>query len=947
MQKLSNINQVLKARSLDNPWVEFNEYKASDLMDETLCWSIAQEDIVSSFVEIINDAFYKRQKTLKRLQLRLCDGLAFAIEHSPLLLVETSTGVKAVFLDQIWDGRTQEGEVPERYRTLNVRKLLFVASFDKSNLQNVQDTFKKARWSQMMLLSDFERRFLLSNEKKKLIKYRQSQYVIFRYILDFYGSDPRYLRPSIAHQNHPEELLDVYKQLPELGLPSVIDRVLALFIGGESVRGDKWSKPLAQRLQLAGDSYAKELLKSCIEFIAREASLVLPASNEENKDDPEVLAIMAEYEKFARIALPAHSILGQDRSPEKSPASFQKIEPTDDFMGDYKKPLDRLIETALVIERTITKAASTDAADDSSDFLKSLVENFGPGEISSRIIARFLTVLHQKQAVYEYEDIKQRSSIAGVLIFFDDGFVDLAKVLMMDKNSTKEELIHKVLNITLYAICSRVAALTKDTLFIEYMHDLKDDDAIGGLLDIKLTGHPKTDMGEECPILNIRCCNDGNDGYEVKGDKSLLRTSTYWIFANLPFDDKQLVFLKKEIIDKKGTPTSALYSLPRQATPLEDSRRKLLIGVLANKEPLPEPPYNYRKFLVGKDTTQTQLIKFDERQKLPSTKVGAPVLSNCMYAGDGEYVLQRLTYKPRGADKVVGLLEDVLDEFLSKNHSMMLSDKEHYRRLVSYYRRADKNPEVDYFLSLPDEHWQAVYIYYKELGRESVNAGEAKASFKQALRYLEYLLRGYMLVPFYVLRTESRSASLSHLLGMPQKGILHQVYDNTQQMVLIVNKNLPPFSVLGFDAIKVINAIVSGDCILGLNGPEDGCGVIHRKNLVDLIQNIDKKQENNDDTNAPNVVEKNILLRGEFLVSLEEFTLRTNDESSVMIPIRKLTGDDESKVVTLSEFEKQIKSSFDLLPKIEDQVLIIPADKAAGYVKETALEGLNRRPNQG
>lgn len=141
MQKLSNINQVLKARSLDNPWVEFNEYKASDLMDETLCWSIAQEDIVSSFVEIINDAFYKRQKTLKRLQLRLCDGLAFAIEHSPLLLVETSTGVKAVFLDQIWDGRTQEGEVPERYRTLNVRKLLFVASFDKSNLQNVQDTF--------------------------------------------------------------------------------------------------------------------------------------------------------------------------------------------------------------------------------------------------------------------------------------------------------------------------------------------------------------------------------------------------------------------------------------------------------------------------------------------------------------------------------------------------------------------------------------------------------------------------------------------------------------------------------------------------------------------------------------------------------------------------------------------------------------------------------------
>lgn len=126
-----------------------------------------------------------------------------------------------------------------------------------------------------------------------------------------------------------------------------------------------------------------------------------------------------------------------------------------------------------------------------------------------------------------------------------------------------------------------------------------------------------------------------------------------------------------------------------------------------------------------------------------------------------------------------------------------------------------------------------------------------------------------------------------------------------------------------------------------------GCGVIHRKNLVDLIQNIDKKQENNDDTNAPNVVEKNILLRGEFLVSLEEFTLRTNDESSVMIPIRKLTGDDESKVVTLSEFEKQIKSSFDLLPKIEDQVLIIPADKAAGYVKETALEGLNRRPNQG
>lgn len=925
---LDNTKTLLKARELGSPWSSFEAYEADDLTNEQLNWSVSDKEAASSLATMINETYQKRHDVLKSIQLNFTEGLGFVVEHAPLLIIQVEGGlVLPLFLDEFWNGDTKAGEKPKNFELLGVERLIFVASFNKHKLSQVQRVFKQARWSQEMLLSDFERRFLVKRDKVRLIPVRQAQYDIFCYILNFIRKDPGKVKTALAHQNHPEVLLEIYHKIETMQFDEVVGKITQLFIGSSSLRGDLWKKPLVERLEYAGVQYAQALLRACVEFIARDSSLVLPLKKEE--DTPiEIPALMQEYEKFARVVLPKSTTNKTKKQAYDSPVVFQRIQPSEDYVTDYERSLEELIRIALLLERTLFKGA-----EQGIKAAEKLTEKFPAGEIASRIIARFLTILHQKQAVYEYEDVRSSTGLAGVLVFFDDDFIDLATTLMNEPDMKHEDLLSVVSRINLHAICARVSQLVKDQGLVEYLHALKDQPDVRTLLGLQLIGQPRTYDGQKCPILNIR---RKGDGYELKGDPSLLKLSRYWVMANLPFNDAQLLFLRNKMIHAKDVPLTVLYSIPKPVMPLEESRYQILLNLLENKGDIPHPAYSYRKFLVGNSTTQEQLINFDKTQKLPIKAEGQPILKNCIIAGDGNYVVQRVDYDPVRSNKVAAFIEDFLEEFLESTHQMMICDLKQYRDLVSFYRSPDKNPEAEYFMSLPSEQWKAVYIYYKQLELQSVSDKQAEISFKQILRYLEYLLRGYVALPFFIVRSKGKPSSLGHLLGITDLGLLHDMFDNTQQMVLIINKQLPPFSLLGFDAVKAINTIVSGG--LSDNIRSD---VIHRQKLSEILDKVyDEKpsgttplQVQKQDKELQNVS----FFRGEFLVSLSEFVIGGDGDPQQVVPIRQLQGGDVEKVVEMSEFIDTISPFFDLLPKLDNQVLIIPIEKTKGYSMESPM----------
>lgn len=84
---LYNSKTILSAKQAANVWQSFNAYETADVMDENLVWSITQQADAQDLVQMINTAYQARQQILPSLELRFCDGLPFAMEHLPLLVV--------------------------------------------------------------------------------------------------------------------------------------------------------------------------------------------------------------------------------------------------------------------------------------------------------------------------------------------------------------------------------------------------------------------------------------------------------------------------------------------------------------------------------------------------------------------------------------------------------------------------------------------------------------------------------------------------------------------------------------------------------------------------------------------------------------------------------------------------------------------------------------------
>ena len=164
---------------------------------------------------------------------------------------------------------------------------------------------------------------------------------------------------------------------------------------------------------------------------------------------------------------------------------------------------------------------------------------------------------------------------------------------------------------------------------------------------------------------------------------------------------------------------------------------------------------------------------------------------------------------------------------------------------------------------------------------------------------------------------------------MRQQGVLLETYNHTQQIVLIINKQLPPFSALGFDAVHVIDAIVSGDT----KNSTKNSGVIHRQSLKTILNRLYQAQHSQATKGDMQDfgIEGNLLLHGEFLVSLQEFELDNLGSGDHSVPIRKLEADDMIKVLSLGELRDELSIFFDLLPTLEDEILIIPKAIAKKY----------------
>lgn len=920
MTKLDNTKELLTAAALPNPWQQFHDYHAQDLSQSDLLWSVPEEARSSAMIMgLINQMYQERSDRLHAQALRFCDGLPFIMQHMPLLILDTQTGLKAVFLDSFWGIYNEENETPAFYKALHVRQLIFVASFDKACVKQVQRLFKEARWSQILVLSDFERRFLIDSHRQMLIPKRQSQYQIFRYILSFFETSEEVLKGVFKPHNFPDYLLDLYKKIQTLNAEQTHEEVLRLFIGPKASRGENWNRTLITHMRQAGLSYAKALLAAIITHLTSKVGEVLPNIPTESKP-PETQVIINQYKQFARAVLPAKPTEEKSEIAIKSPVVFQSVSMSDDYLTDYEEALDAMLQLSGMIERAILNNQTKQSGQ------KDWSSKYSAGDIASRLMARFLTLLHQNQAIYHYEDFKDRTGMSAVLIFFDEGFLEFASDVMYRPHITQAELESRIAGLTLHNLCAQISKDLKDAVLSAELNKFGEHVLHKKILAMPLIGHPTTEDGEKCPILNIKISQKGS---LIKADFAQLADCHYWIFSNMPFDDAQLKALQDDIIHKKPLPNSILYTLPKGITPVEQSRRELLDGLLKHQTALPRTFYNHRKFLVGNEVTQTQLMAFDKTQKLPPQLQDKPTLKNCIVAGDGEYILQRLSFKPRQSIEVIVLLEEMLDDLLKNIYEMMTSDRAHYKSLVSYYRRQDKNPEAAFFQDLPNDHWQALYLYYKQLQKTDAKTQEAQVSFKQALRYLELILKGYLVLPFYVLRNEGAPASLSHLLGMRQQGVLLETYNHTQQIVLIINKQLPPFSALGFDAVHVIDAIVSGDT----KNSTKNSGVIHRQSLKTILNRLYQAQHSQATKGDMQDfgIEGNLLLHGEFLVSLQEFELDNLGSGDHAVPIRKLEADDMIKVLSLGELRDELSIFFDLLPTLEDEILIIPKAIAKKY----------------
>lgn len=925
---LDNSKTILSAKQAANVWQSFNAYETADVMDENLVWSITQQADAQDLVQMINTAYQVRQQILPSLELRFCDGLPFAMEHLPLLVVETQNGIKALFLDEVWTRTSERNKTPYLYLANGARKLLFVASFDKTSLFDVQKVFEQALWSQIMMLSDFERRFLSGKHKNALLPKRQAQHQLFRYMMNLQNKEYEQIKSVFADQSFPESVIEKYADINQMPTHQVHDEIVKLFIGPTKTRGEAWKSVLVQDLKLAGESYGRALLKCIIEYLAWLHSKALPIIKDEPEPSEAYLATLAKYEEFARVVLPSpkrQTAVIEDVI--KTPVVFQEIEPTEDHIQDAAAALPSVNKIAMMVERAIMGVKNP------SPYIQNLQEKYSAGVIASRIIAHMLTIFHIKQAVYQLEDVESQTGLRGLLVYFEDGFVqlvcDILEYLKPTDGTKCSKLDTELAEMTLYKLCWHVSEQIKDPRFSASLAQFLENKMNKQLMQLILLQRPETYDGQKCPILNIKRAETNAAAIEKQ-----IRQARYWAFINIPFDDAQLKTMQAFVMEYTRLPKTIMYTLPKSLYPLEEARCKALADLLTNKAKADPSGQDYQPFLIGNQKTQELMLDFDKTQRREQIKRTQPVLNNCVIAGDGQYVVQRLNFTPKKSEVVLNSLEQILNELLTNTHNMMISDMMAYRELVVHYRNMEKNPEAGFFQELPNEQWQSLYIYFKQLRDTSLGDTEAKASFAQACRFLEYLLKGYLLLPFYVLRNEAKPMSINHLLGIDEQGVLMGVYDNTPQIAMMVNKRLPPFSALGFKAIRVIDAVVSGEFKDGLHS------VIHRQGIIDFFKMVAKQEEKalKDPRFVPDYgIYGNQVLQGEFLLRLD--SMYYDDESLSGLPIRTLDNKDEAaKVVTVDDLKQILKPYFDLLPSVNDQVVVFPISKASKYDIQTVIQ---------
>lgn len=895
---LDNSKQLLTAKTIDSPWRDFVDYDAKDVMNEDLKWSVSVSDIAEQCVTIINEKYHERQERIKTLKLPFYEGLGLALEHVPLLVLDCDSGLKGVFLDHFLDKHNPAGETPKLLAQMRVKKIVFVACFDKTKLLNLQKLFVRAKWGPNLILSEFEQRFLTSTSQHQILNTRKAQYQVYRYIVYIKETESKLLENLFADQSFPEVLAEAYKKLDTEKPQAVVKQVVNLMIGPPAKR-NTWSEELAETLALAGDEFSCALYKTILEFLAEKYKVMLAPIAQ---DEPGEIEDIALFEEFARSVLPEtkHKAFESNSSLSKRlPVIFEQIHPTQDALEGGVDAIESLTALALLIEDAVFKIPAEHA---------SWLNKYKKSDIASAIIARFLTIFHQRVAVYQYEDVHYATGIKSILVYFEDGFTKLAKDLLFTTKGITAPSVDELKNITLYDICRYVSYVTHDAEFTARASAFSEKPFGAKLLQMHLWQPPTTADGVMCSILNI-----ASQEITAKDDvMSQIGDVDCWVFANLPFEDAQLHVLLDQLITDPRLPPTVAFCAPDALTPIEDERRRLLIELLVHGRYPVKREFNYRTLLVGNTPSQQQMLNFDKLQRKQNSWPAAPQLKNCIVTEDGEHVIQRFSLSTKPVAAVVDQLGELMGKTLDNIHQMMISNTQAYYEAVRQYRDIEKNPEAEFFEELPSEQLRSLYVYYKQLQQAEI-AQNAQGSFKHIISFLEYLLKGYLSVPFYVLRCAGDSViSASHLFRMPDQCVSMDIFKNTQQMLLILNKNLPPVDSLGYEAVQVIDAIVSGE-----HTSDDN--YVQKENIVKAIKLANER--------------KGItLLRGEFLIACDGLGV-----SAHTLPTRELSREDMIKVVTVSELEQHLSPFFGLLPKVNDGVLVLPISKVRNYNIVTAI----------
>lgn len=910
--QLNNINQILSAKKMLNPWDTFYDYTLDDLTNQTLPWHINNQELAQALLPIINDKFTKRQKLLKSFTVRFCDGVSDVLALYPLIVIQTKTDIKCVFLDSIWDNPQESDSIKDYFKQIQAQKLLFIATFDKHKLAYFQHKFKQSPFKPVLLLSEFEHRFCSVYAQKQLLDSRKAQYQIFRHCVFFKESDFNQIKSMFVYQQFASFFVDLYKDSAHFTIQQVHESIEKLLEPVKQIK-PKWLTALFEDLKNAGESYSFLLLDVILQVLLLGYGQVIPEKNIKSTQTVDNSSTLDKYIEFAKKTLPLNKKDLSDTT-EKTYRNifYQEIQwDNSNPLQDSQNVLSTATKIAYCIENAFLKYLQTNEQQlqslDLTVFLKK-------GEISSSIFAAFLSKAHYFQALEQWRSAYQNTGVQSIFVFFDDGFDDLLNMInqvykTLHTSDNKPLLDSK--DLTLYSLSVAIANIIKDVHFIQQMLELKKEPYHNEVMQTVLSRDKITIDGIDCSILNI-----GKNTPDSPPDVNQQNISPcFLIFLNTAFSD-DLIQSFESCVQHLNLQGLVQYSLPFALNHIESNRLGVLNHFLQNNV-LPDSLGGLKRFLVIDDKIQKKVLDFLEQQKQTTQTQTMARLDNCIFDYDKNYLMQRVKYRPIGSEDVCKLIKSSMESLLSNVYEIMTVDSVKYNEMVRKLSQASFNAESDYFNQLPDDKFKALYMYYKELQniQDATTEQESKNSLSHILKFIQYLLKGYLQIPFFVLRNEGKQVCLSYELQTHHKGLLWDMYDNTQQIVLIFHQKLPLFGVLGFETINVVSTLVSGQT-------DNQYTYLHRDVLYNLVKN--KRLEF--------IKDGNMFIDGYFLVKCEDFNV---DEKQ--LPYQGLSDDDVCKVVDLEQLQHHLSPFFDFLPEIKDEIIVMPKQKAKNYLVDSVL----------